>query len=378
LSAVAVLTFALGIGATTAVLGVVEATLFTPPPFRDPSRLVVVWPHLPEFGNPRTPLSGPELQDLRTRTTSFEGISALWTNQIVLTDRASPSSCDRLRHARLLLTARRAGRRRPDLLGEGGRPKAPPALLLSFSLWQRRFGGDPDVVGRTLSVNDGRRASSACARRFPAAADVGLGHPRRARGLPVFPWDVTQGPRGQKLLRVVARLKPSVRLADAAHEVARGRAAGVRARPAPAANGTSTREPRGRDDAGGARAALCGDRGRLAAAGGVRGERAGGAGRARRRAQARDRHAHRARRRARAHPPAGVGRGADAGAPRRGARVGVGHALLRGLVAVQPVALRRLAEVSIDWPVLAVASGSPRCGAVCSRWRRSEPIDGAT
>src|SRR6185503_2201611 len=90
LSTVAVLTFALGIGAVTAIVGVVNATLFTPPPYRDPSRLVMVWVSLPKAGHVRAPLSGPELGDLRSRTVSFEGFGAIWANSVTLDDPREP------------------------------------------------------------------------------------------------------------------------------------------------------------------------------------------------------------------------------------------------------------------------------------------------
>ena len=82
LSGLAVVTFALGIGSATAILGVVHATLLTPPPYRDPSRLVLVWADLTAAGHPRAPLSGPgapgpaHAHDVASRASARSGRTA--------------------------------------------------------------------------------------------------------------------------------------------------------------------------------------------------------------------------------------------------------------------------------------------------------------
>ena len=89
-SALAIATFAPGTGAVAAILSVLQATLLTPPPYREPSRLVMIWADLSAAGFPRAPLSGPELRDLRQRTSAFEGLAGVWANSITLTQEGEP------------------------------------------------------------------------------------------------------------------------------------------------------------------------------------------------------------------------------------------------------------------------------------------------
>jgi putative ABC transport system permease protein len=87
---VAILTLALGIGANTAIFSVVRAMLIAPLPFRDPSRLVFVWSDMTTSGYPRAPLSGPELKDLRDRSTLFTDFGAIWATTAALTGGPDP------------------------------------------------------------------------------------------------------------------------------------------------------------------------------------------------------------------------------------------------------------------------------------------------
>src|SRR5262249_3813140 len=89
-AAATILTLALGIGANTAIFSVVDAMLLSPLPYRDSGRLIFVWSDMTREGYPRAPLSGPELEDLRRRSTQFAGFGAIWSNTATLTGDAEP------------------------------------------------------------------------------------------------------------------------------------------------------------------------------------------------------------------------------------------------------------------------------------------------
>jgi putative ABC transport system permease protein len=223
LSTVAVLTFALGIGAVTAIVGVVNATLFTPPPYRDPARLVMVWVSLAKAGHVRAPLSGPELGDLRSRTTSFEGFGAIWANSVTLNDPADPEfvriglvTSD---FFALLGTEPAVGRL---FSGADETDGDPDTILLSWPLWQRRFGGDPAIAGRTITVNERPvRVVGVLSRAFRLRLPADAGLPDAVEAYQLLDRRTTEGPRGQRYLRVVGRMKPGVGLEEAAQDVNR-------------------------------------------------------------------------------------------------------------------------------------------------------------
>ena len=150
----AVLTLALGIGANSAIFSLVRAMLLSPLPYRDSSRLVFVWSDMSAIGYPRAPLSAPELKDLRDRTTRFEGFGSIWSTAAVLNGDGEP---EQLRVGlvstnffALLGTDAAIGR---TFAVEDESTAAPRTILLSWSLWQRRYGGERAVVGRAIRVN---------------------------------------------------------------------------------------------------------------------------------------------------------------------------------------------------------------------------------
>jgi predicted permease len=235
LSALAVATFALGIGSATAILGVLHAALLTPPPYRDPDRLLLVWADMSAAGYPRAPLSGPELQDLRTRTRHFDRFGAVWANSITITNDGDPEFV-------------RIGLVTPDffpvlgvqpLAGRVFEPKdnveGPPAtILLSHGLWQRRFGGDRGIVGRAITVNERRViVIGVLGEGFRLLFPQGAGIPDTVEAYQLLNPRIAEGPRGQRYLRVVGRMKPGVSVAEARQEIDRIAAELAREFPSP-------------------------------------------------------------------------------------------------------------------------------------------------
>ena len=142
---VAVVTLALGLGATAVVFSLVDAALLTPLPYSDPDRIVRVW-------GDRTVSKEVGLQFME-ETRSFETASLFHPTQVVLTGDGAPERLNGLtvlpQHFSVLGVNLHLGR---AFGTEATLPDAQSVAILSFGLWQRRFSGDSSVVGRTISL----------------------------------------------------------------------------------------------------------------------------------------------------------------------------------------------------------------------------------
>jgi len=148
---VAVITLALGIGANTAIFSVVNAVLLRPLPFRDPARLVLV---VERSSFPILSTSHENYQDWRDQSHSFEAMEATRATNLTLTGTGEPERLNaRMATAglfSLLGVSAVAGR---TFLPEEDRAGGSPVALLSYGLWQRRFGGLADVIGKTIDLD---------------------------------------------------------------------------------------------------------------------------------------------------------------------------------------------------------------------------------
>ncbi|HZI22729.1 MAG TPA: ABC transporter permease [Gemmatimonadales bacterium] len=150
---VVVLTLALGIGANTAIFSVVKGVLLTPLPYRDPSRLVVVWES--NGTSIHNVVSPANYMDWHDRATSFSGLALLsWTGLTFTGDRAErvPGRAVTPDLFAVLGATPSLGRTFTD---EESRPNSPRVIVLSEALWRRRFGADPAIVGRAVPVAGG-------------------------------------------------------------------------------------------------------------------------------------------------------------------------------------------------------------------------------
>jgi len=157
-SAIVILTMALGIGATAAIASVVNGVLLRPLPFRDAERLRMVWQRAPGVGVEEDWLSPAQYFDLREKAQAFEELAMVFGTNVTLTgDGAEPERLGALNVSSsffdLFGIEPVLGRR---LTAEDDLPGAAVKVLLSESLYQRRFRGDPAVLGRTIDV-DGER-----------------------------------------------------------------------------------------------------------------------------------------------------------------------------------------------------------------------------
>jgi putative ABC transport system permease protein len=150
-TAVVVLTLALGIGANTAIFTVVNAVLLQPLPFHEPERLVRVWRSSAE--DDRTALSFPDFADIRAHQTVFEQMAAWRSGDYTLTGQGDPVNLSGLVVTAelfpLLGVTPQLGR---GFTAEEDQAGA-RAVILSHSLWQNRFNSDPNVVGKTVTIN---------------------------------------------------------------------------------------------------------------------------------------------------------------------------------------------------------------------------------
>jgi putative ABC transport system permease protein len=211
---VAVLTLALGIGATSAIFSVVSAVLLRPLPYADGSRVV----HIGEAERIRSGVGGttsyPNFDDWRHASRSFTAMAMYDGWNPTLTGLGEPtrikasdvtaSVFDVLRVAPVL------GR---PILTADNEPGAEPVVLISHGLWRARFGGDPAVIGRTIALG---------ARPMPIVGVL----PAGLRGPPELDGEVwgnfvpdARDGRGGRSKDVIARLKPRVSLEAARAEM---------------------------------------------------------------------------------------------------------------------------------------------------------------
>jgi putative ABC transport system permease protein len=154
-SLVAILTLALGVGANTAVFTLINAVLLRPLPYDEPGRLVLVWESAPFFGLQDSPVSPANYIDWKERSRSFEEMGALEDCAYRLTGEGTPEVVEgSLATASLF----RVLRTRPALgrvfREDEDRPGAPKVAVISNRFWQSRFGADPEIIGRTVTLND--------------------------------------------------------------------------------------------------------------------------------------------------------------------------------------------------------------------------------
>ena len=155
---VVLLTLALGIGANAAIFSVVNGVLLRPLPYRDADRLMVIWGDLKRPGLNDIPASAGEYVDYRDRSHAFEQVAAYDTVGFNLTGGGEPERVDgaivSTTFFSLLGASAQVGR---TLVADEDQPGRDDVVVLSHSLWTRRFSANPTIVGQTIPV-DGRPA----------------------------------------------------------------------------------------------------------------------------------------------------------------------------------------------------------------------------
>src|SRR6516164_2754156 len=226
-TAIAVLTIALAIGATTAVLSLVNGLLVRPLPYRDSQRLVLLLQHFKSQNLERIPVSPPEFKDYEMRARSFEKLGAFGYTSFNLAAEDRP---ERITGATVTAGVL-------PLLGVSpikGRFFQPEectlgrddVVIISARLWQRRFNSDPQVIGRKLLL-DGKNFTVVGV--MPAAFDFplqlfNLGNGGQFGGRaeiwkPLAFGDDQMKVRSSRGFFIVARLKTGTSLAQAQAEI---------------------------------------------------------------------------------------------------------------------------------------------------------------
>ena len=227
LALAAVLTLALGVGANTAVFSVVHGVLLRPLPYPDADRLVEVFEdNTRAGGGPFYRVSLVNYLSWTQSARSFEALAAFNGRTFTITEHGDPErilgSAMTASLFRVLGVAPIVGR---SLSAEDEQPGAAPVAVLAESLWVRGFGGDRSVVGRSIVLNGTpHRIVGVVPAAFREVGRTQIGSAGAAQIFVPLTMDAAQG-RGNRTLRVVARLRPEISLdqsRDEMHRVAAG------------------------------------------------------------------------------------------------------------------------------------------------------------
>jgi predicted permease len=154
ISAVAILALALGIGANSAIFSLVHAVLLRPLPFTDPDRIVMIWHEYKGMNLAKATISAPTYLEYRDHVEGFESVSVATNWSANLTGSGDP---ERLQGGRVSGNVFRTLGVKPalgrDFLPEEDAPGGDRVVMISDGLFKRRFGADPAIVGKTLSLN---------------------------------------------------------------------------------------------------------------------------------------------------------------------------------------------------------------------------------
>ena len=239
----AVLTIALGIGATSAIFSVVNAVLLRPLPYNDAARLGTVWNDMRNRNVVDFPIAPGDFFDLQTQLTQFDGLVGLNTfrptiggdgrgdsEQVVgagATTNIFTILGHRIHIGRNFVAEDGTPQQAPPQGDAVPAPGAPPPPLpniaiLSYEFWQRRYGGDESIVGKSIEFGNGRaEIVGVLAPRFELLFPPGTSVDPRPDIVVANRVNYETGSRNNVFLRVVARLKPGVSFEQAQSELDR-------------------------------------------------------------------------------------------------------------------------------------------------------------
>jgi predicted permease len=223
-TAIAVLTLALGIGANTAIFSVVNAVLLNPLPYNEPDRLVSLWENVPTHGRWR--VSPANFFDWKKQNTVFEDVAAFGSGSMALTGDGEPEQ----------LAGARVGSGYFAVVGVEpvlGRSFVPEeyelgkeqVVILSHAFWQRRYGGDKSIINRNIRLDD---ASYTIVGVMPpgiypvaptTSGQIIFDEQQQSFWIPMSFRPEWAAVRSAHVLGVLARLKPGISIEQATTEM---------------------------------------------------------------------------------------------------------------------------------------------------------------
>lgn len=213
-TAIAVVTLALGIGGSTSIFTVVNAALLRGLPYKSPDRLYHLWEQVPRQEYPKREFSYPDYQDYQQNNV-FEGLAAYTGGGVILSGNGESESVAGPRASANFFSVLGVD----PILGRTfqtgeDQPGAAKVTILTYGLWQRRFGGDPGVIGRALTIND---ESYTVIGVLPASFQFAL----RNNDL-WLPYQPTQSQLERRFMHgtnLIGRLKPGIEPTQATSEL---------------------------------------------------------------------------------------------------------------------------------------------------------------
>jgi predicted permease len=217
-TAITVATLALGIGANTAIFSVVNAVLLRPLDYLDPAQLVALRGVVEVRGLNDVPNSAPEYQDFQHEVPALADVAAAWPININLTALGDPERIQAAvvssNYFQVLGTAPALGR---DFTPEDDQGRIGYVVIISWDLFQHRFGGDRSVIGKTVRLDDDPMT-------IIGVMPPGFRHPLENGASPMEVWCPVElgnadpqfiGDRRARVFEVIGRLKPGATLAEA-------------------------------------------------------------------------------------------------------------------------------------------------------------------
>jgi len=226
---ITLITLAAGVGANTVIFSVLEGVLLKPLPYLHSERLIGVWHQAPGINIPNLNMAPSVYFIDREQNTTFQDIGAYTGDSFSVTGIGEPEQVDGLDVTDgtlpLLGVVPAVGRL---FTREDDSPGTPETVLISYGYWHQKFGGDPTVIGRSITA-DGkpRQIIGVLPRGFHFLDE------KDAAIIAPFKWDRSKMKLGNFSYRALARLRPGVTMEQASADVARMLPIAIRSFPAP-------------------------------------------------------------------------------------------------------------------------------------------------